>query len=183
MKTLKISALALVSALSLAACDGDGGTIVGGLPRGQFEGEVSGVLDTSVRGEAESGGAFIQTAHDVIVLTDFTEDVQIVIYDSEDNFREGRWTIEDEEDFDGRVLAYVQDLRTGETFGSLSGTLDLEDVRSGGIAGSASFRAESDETFGDFVTVNVDFNTDYSNNISVSRSPSTSASPAPRRTN
>lgn len=181
MKTLKISALALVSALSLAACDGDGGTLGGGLPRGQFEGEVSGVLDTFVSGEAESGSVFIQGGQDVIVLTDFTEDVQIVIYDSEDDFREGRWTIENEDDFDGRVLAYVQDLRTGETFGSVSGTLDLQDVRSGGIQGGASFRAESDDTFGDFINVNVDFSTDYSGNISVSRSPSPSTSP--RRTN
>ncbi|HEX6039729.1 hypothetical protein [Longimicrobium sp.] len=181
MKTLKISAVALVSTLSLAACDGDGGTIVGGLPRGQFEGEVSGVLDTSVRGQAESGYAFVQGAHDVIVLTDFTEDVQVVIYDSEDDFREGRWTIEDENDFDGRVLAYVEDLRTGETFGSVSGTLDLGDVRSGGIEGRATFRAESDDSFGDFITVDVDFSTTYRGDISLNRSPSLSRSP--RRSN
>lgn len=177
MKTLKNSVLALAGALSLAACDGDGGTIVGGLPRGQFEGQVSGVLDTFVSGEAESGYVFVQGGQDVIVLTDFAQDVQIVIYDNEDDFSEGRWAIESEDDFDARVAAYVVDLRTGETFGSVSGTLDLEDVRGGGIDGRASFSAESDDVFGDFIAVDVDFRTDYAGSISVNRSPSLSASP------
>lgn len=182
MKTLKISALALVSALSLAACDGDGGTLVGGLPRGQFEGEVSGVLDTFVRGQAQSGyDDFSRGGQDVIVLTDFTEDVQIVIYDTDGDFREGRWNVDDEDNLGGRVFAYVEDLRTGETFGSVNGTLDVGDVRGSGIEGRATFTAESDFEFGDFITVDVDFSTSYTGDISFNRSPSLNASP--RRSN
>lgn len=175
MKTLKISALALAGALSLAACDGDGGIGPGGLRQGQFEGEVSGVLDTFVSGEAESGYALNPGEQDLIVLTDFTRDVQIALYNSEEEFFEGRWSIEDENDFSSRIVGYVQDLETGETFGSVSGTLDLEDVDGGGIAGRATFTAESDDFDGDFITVDVDFNTRYDGDIVFSRSPSLEA--------
>jgi hypothetical protein len=177
VKTLKISALALVSALTLAACDGDGGTGIGGLRQGQFEGEVSGVLDTGLSGEAESGYAVVQGLQDLIVLTDRVRNVQVAIYESEDEFFEGRWSIDDENDFDSRIIAYVQDLETGETFSSVSGTLDLVDVRSGGIEGSAVFTAESDDFNGDFISVDVVFHTDYTNSISFSRSPSFSKAP------
>lgn len=172
MKTLKISALALFSALTLAACDGDGGTGPGGLREGQFEGEIRGVLDTGLVGDAESGYYSVQGFHDFIVLTDYARGVQINIYESEDEFIEGRWTIEDEEDFDSRIVAWVEDLETGETFGSVSGTLDVDRARSGGIQGSATFRAESDDVFGDFITVDVVFNTDYVGGFSFNRSPS-----------
>ncbi|HLM68499.1 MAG TPA: hypothetical protein VK358_13265 [Longimicrobium sp.] len=171
MKTLKIPVLALFAALSLAACDGDG-TGAGDLREGRFEGEISGALDIDVRGDAESGDAFDSGDHDLIVLTDFSRDVQIVIWDSEGEFSTGRRSIEDEEDFDSRILGYVIDLETGEGFGSVNGTLDLDRVSNGGIAGSARFTAESDEQFGDFITVDVIFNTDYSTSIDFSRSPS-----------
>jgi hypothetical protein len=177
VKTLKISALALVSALTLAACDGDGGTGIGGLRQGQFEGEVSGVLDTGLSGDAQSGYAVVQGLQDLIVLTDYTRDVQVAIYESTDEFFEGRWSIDDENDFDSRIVAYVQDTRTGETFSSVSGTLDLVDVRSGGIEGSAVFTAESDDFPGEFITVDVVFHTDYTNDISFSRGPSFSKAP------
>lgn len=172
MKTLKISTLALFSVLTLAGCDGDGGTGVTGLRQGQFEGEVSGVLDTGLSGDAESGYYSVQGFHDFIVLTDYARDVQISIYESEDEFSDGRWSIEDEEDFDSRIVAWVEDLETGETFGSVSGTLDLDRVRSGGIEGSAVFTAESDDFPGDFISVDVVFNTDYAGELGFSRSPS-----------
>ena len=172
MKTLKISALALFSVLSFAACDSDGGTGASGLPQGQFEGEISGVLDISLRGDAESGEAVVQGAHDLIVLTDFTRGIQIAIFDSEGEFSTGRRAIEDEEDFDSRIIALVYDMDTGESFGSVSGTLDLDRVRSGGIEGSAIFTAESDDSFGDFITVDVIFNTDFSTSIDFNRGPS-----------
>ncbi|HEX6911094.1 MAG TPA: hypothetical protein VF142_11900 [Longimicrobium sp.] len=175
MKTLKISALAALSALTLAACDGTNGIGPGGLRQGQFEGEVSGVLDTYVQGEAESGYAVSQDFHDLIVLTDYTRDVQIAIYESTDEFFEGRWSIDDETGFDSRIVAYVQDLETGETFSSVSGTLDLDDVRSGSIEGRALFTAESDDFNGDFITVDVTFSTRYDGNIGFSLSPSFSA--------
>lgn len=169
---LKKSTLALLGALSLAACDGDGGTGVTGLRRGQFEGEVSGVLDTGLRGEAESGYAIAQGVHDLIVLTDFTNEVRVVIYHSSDEFSEGRRAIDDENDLDSDIVAYVEDLRTGETFSSVDGTLDLDDVSNGGIEGSALFTAESDSEFNDFITVDVVFNTDFTSNIDFNLSPS-----------
>jgi hypothetical protein len=172
VKTLKIPVLALLSALSLAACDGDGGTGVGGLREGRFEGEISGALDIDVAGDAESGDQFSSGDHDLIVLTDFSRGIAIAIFDSEGEFSEGRRSIEDEEEFDSRIVAYVQDLETGETFGSVNGTLDLDDVDNGGIEGSARFTAESDEQFGDFITVDVIFNTDFTTNIDFSRGPS-----------
>jgi hypothetical protein len=175
VKTLKISALALVSALTLAACDGGDGVGPGGLGQGQFEGEVSGVLDTFVDGEARSGYWSNPSFHDVIELVDFTREVRITIYESEDEFFEGRWSIDDENDFDSRIVAYVEDLRTGETFASVSGTLDLNDVRSGSIRGSAVFTAESDWEFDDFITVDVVFFTDFDGNISFNLAPSLSA--------
>lgn len=174
VKTLKISALALFSALTLAACGDDGGTGPGGLRVGQFEGEIRGVLDTGLAGDAESGYYSIQGLHDFIVLTDYARGVQINIFESEDEFFEGRWTIEDEGDFDSRIVAWVEDLETGETFGSVSGTLDLDRVRGGGIEGSATFTAESDDVFGDFITVDVVFNTDYAGGLGFNLSPSSS---------
>lgn len=176
MKTLRNSALALVSALTLAACDGDGGTGVGGLREGQFEGEITGVLDTDLSGEARSGYAVVQGLQDLIVLTDHARDVQVAIYEAEDEFSEGRWRIDDENDFDSRIVAYVHDMATGETFSSVSGTLDVADVRRGGIEGSAVFTAESDDFDGDLITVDVVFHTEYTNDISFSRSPSLNAS-------
>lgn len=172
MKTLKISALALFSALSVAACDDGGGTGVTGLRQGQFEGETSGVLDIGLSGEAVSSYAVREGVHDLIVLTDYTRNVQVVIYDTENEFFEGRMAIEDEEDFDSRVLAYVEDLETGESFGSVSGTLDLVDVRGSSIEGSAVFTAESDDFPGDFITVDVVFRTDFDRDISFTLSPS-----------
>lgn len=172
MKTLKISALALFSVLSFAACDGDGGTGVTGLGRGQFEGKISGSLDIGLRGDAESGYYGTPGFHDLIVLTDFSRGIRVAIYDSEDEFIEGRRTIENEDDFDSRIVAWVEDLDTGETFGSVSGTLDLDEVRNGGIEGSALFTAESDDVFGDFITVDVIFNADYNGDVDVNLSPS-----------
>ncbi len=171
MKTLKISALAALSALTLAACDAAEGLGPDGLRQGQFEGEVSGVLDTYVQGEARSGYAVTASFHDLIVLTDNTRDVQVVLYESEDEFFEGRWSIDDETSFSSRIVAYVEDLGTGETFSSVSGTLDLVDVRSGGIEGSAVFTAESDDFPGDFITVDVAFATRYNGSIGFSLSP------------
>jgi hypothetical protein len=172
VKTLKFSALALLSTLSLAACDGDGGTGVSGLRQGQFEGEITGVLDIGLAGDAESGEYAVRGEQNLIVLTDFTRGIEITIYDSEGEFRTGRSTIEDEENFNSRLVAYVYDIETGESFGSVSGTLDLDRVRSGGIEGSALFTAESDGSFGDFITVDVIFNTDFTTGIDFNRSPS-----------
>lgn len=177
MKTLTIRALAAFAALSLAACDGDGGTGVGGLREGQFEGEISGVVDARLDGEALSG-ATSPGFHDLIVLTDYTEDIEVGIYHSNEFF-EGRFNIDDALSTSSDIVAYVLDLRTGEYFDSLNGTLDLEDVSSGGIEGSARFTAESDEDAGAFVTVDVVFNTDYAGSINFNQSPSFSRAAKP----
>lgn len=179
MKTLKISALALFSVLSFAACDGDGGTGVGGLREGRFEGDISGALDIGLEGEAESGDAFNSGDHDLIVLYDVSRNIEILIHDSEGEFSSGRRTIEPEDDFDSRIIANVYDLDTGESFGSVSGTLDLDRVNGRGIEGAARFTAESDDVLGDFITVDVVFNADFTPNIDFSRSPSFSRSAKP----
>lgn len=171
MKTLKISALAAFAALSLAACDGDGGTGVSGLREGQFEGVISGVVDARLDGEALSGSSE-PGFHDLVVLTDYAEDIEVTLFHSTDEFFEGRFNIEDGLNANSDIIAYVQDLRTGEYFDSLSGTLDLVDVHSGGIEGSARFTAESDRDAGAFVTVDVAFNTDYNGSLSYTLSPS-----------
>lgn len=173
---LKFSAAALVSALSLTACDSDNGTGPDDLRRGQFEGEISGSLDIDMQGDAESGFAFSQQFHDLIVLTDFQRNIQVGIFESEGEFVEGRFRIDDENDPSYRIIAWVQDLDTGEFFNSVSGTLDVDDVTSSGIRGSAVFTAESEDVPGDLVTVDVVFNTDYQGDISFSRSPSFSVS-------
>lgn len=171
MKTLNISALAAFAALSLAACDGDGGTGVAGLREGQFEGVVSGVVDARLVGDAVSGSSE-PGFHDVIVLTDYAQDLEVTLFHSTDEFYEGRVNIEDALNINSDVIAYVQDLRTGEYFDSLNGTLDLVDVRSGGIEGSARFTAESEDFAGEYVTVDVVFNADYSGSINYNLSPS-----------
>jgi hypothetical protein len=176
VKTLKLSALALLSALSLAACDGDGGTGVGGLRQGQFEGEITGVLDIGLAGDAESGD-YISTDHNLILLTDVNRSIQIAIYNFDDPYTPGSWAIDDEEEFDSRIVAYVLDLETGESFGSVNGTLTLNDVGGDGIEGSAVFTAESDEILGDLITVDVVFDTDFTSGIDFNRSPSFSTSP------
>lgn len=172
MKTLKISVLALVSALSLTACDDDNGTGPDDLRRGQFEGEISGSMDVDVRGDAESGFAFNEQFHDLIVLTDLQRNIQVSIFESEDEFVEGRFQIDDETDPSSGIIAFVQDLDTGKFFNSVSGTLDIDDVTSNGIRGSARFTAESEDAPGVLVTVDVVFNTDFQGDISFSRSPS-----------
>ncbi len=173
MKTLKISALALLSVLTLGACDDEGGTGPGGLRQGQFEGDISGSLDIGVAGDADSGYGFRPGEMDLIILTDRTRNIEIVFYDSEGEFREGRRTIEDENDFESRTIGYVVDLDTGESFGSVSGTMDLDNItESGRIQGSARFTAESDDFDGDFITVDVAFNTDYAGSLDFNLSPS-----------
>lgn len=173
MKKLKIPALALASILTLGACDSDGGTGVSGLSQGRFEGEMVGVLDLQLAGSAESGYGFIQGETDLIILTDAARDIEIIIEDAEGEFRTGTRAIEADDEFNSRLVASVLDLETGETFGSVNGTLDVDRVTSGGrIEGSARFTAESYDALGDFITVDVAFNTRYAGDIGFSLNPS-----------
>lgn len=171
MKLLKISALAIVSALSLAACGRDGVTNPGGLRSGQFDGQIAGTLSARLQGEAISGST-TSGFHDIIVLTDYAEGIEITLFHDTDEFYEGRFPIGDAITMNRPIAAYVRLLDTGEYFDSLDGDIDLYHVDGGGISGTARFRAESDEVFGDIIDVDVAFVTDYAGHISFNLSPS-----------
>jgi hypothetical protein len=176
VKLLKISALAMVSALSLAACGRDGLTDPTGLRIGQFDGQIAGTLGGRLQGEAVSGST-TSGFHDIIVLTDYAEGIEITLYHDTDEFYEGRFPIGDAVSMNRPIVAYVRLLDTGEYFDSLEGDIDLYEVRGGGISGTARFRAESDEVIGDIIDVDVAFVTDYASHISFNLSPSFSAGP------
>lgn len=167
---LKISVLALAGALSLGACDPDGTVGPDDLFQGQFEGRITGTLSGSLDGEALSGSTVLNL-HDVILLTDYQQGIEIAVYHSTAEFTEGRYSV-GEIEFDDEIVAYVRLLDTGEYFDSVDGVIDLEDVRDGGIVGTLSFTGESDETPGDFVDVDVAFYTDYDGRIDFNLSPS-----------
>ncbi len=171
---LKISAMALASALSLAACDGDGITDPGDLRVGQFEGQIAGTLDGRLDGEAVSGSTELNL-HDIIILTDYQQGIEVTLYHDTDEFFEGRFPIGDAVVEDEEIVAYVRLLDTNEWFDSVDGVIDLHDVRGGSIAGTASFRAESEDVPGDIVDIDVAFVTDYAGNIDFNLSPSFSA--------
>ncbi|HEX2211059.1 MAG TPA: hypothetical protein VHG93_25475 [Longimicrobium sp.] len=171
MKLLKISALALVSALSLAACGRDGLTGPGGLRNGQFDGVIAGTLNGRVEGRAVSGST-VSGFHDIIVLTDHAEGIEITLFHEDDEFYEGSYSIGDAVFGSRPIVAYVRLLDTGEWFDSLEGVIYLDDVYSGGIVGRASFRAESDEVAGDILDVDVEFAAAYAGRINFNLSPS-----------
>lgn len=173
MRFLKISALAISSALSLAACGRDGLTGPGGLRIGQFDGQIAGTLNGRLDGEAVSGST-VSGFHDVIVLTDYARDIEVTIYHDTDEFYEGRFAIGDAVTMNEPIVAYVRMMDTGEYFDSLSGVIDIYDVYANSIEGTASFSAESDEVFGDIVNVDVSFATDYAGRINFNLSPSLS---------
>lgn len=171
VKILKISALAMVSALSLAACGRDGVTNRGGLRNGQFDGQIAGTFGGRLQGEAVSGST-TSGFHDIIVLTDYAQEIEITLFHDTDEFYEGRFLIGDAITMNRPIAAYVRVLDTGEYFDSLEGDIDLYDVDGGGISGSARFSAESDEVIGDIIDVDVTFATDYAGHISYNLSPS-----------
>jgi len=174
VRMLKISVLALASALSLAACDRDGLTDPDDLRDGQFEGVISGSLNGRLDGEALSGSTVLNL-HDAIVLTDYEQGLEIAFYHASGEFTEGRYAIGDPFVGNDDVTAYVRVLDTGEYFDSLDGFIDLDDVRGAGITGRASFRGESDDVPGDIVDVDVTFVTDYAGDIDFNLSPAFSA--------
>ena len=176
---LKIFALALGSALSLAACDRDGITDPDDLRLGQFEGQITGSLGGRLEGEALSGSTFTGM-HDLIILTDYQQGIEVTLYHSTDEFFEGRFSIGDAFR-DDDIVAYVRLLDTGEWFDSMDGVIDLHDVRGSSIAGTASFRAESEDVIGDIVDVDVSFVTDFDGSIDFNLSPTFSVSPKSQR--
>jgi hypothetical protein len=173
VKLLKISALAMVSALSLAACGRDGLTDPTGLRIGQFDGQIAGTLAGRLQGQAVSGST-TSGFHDIIVLTDYAKGIEITIYHDTDEFYEGRFRIGDAITMNRPIVAYVRVLHTGEYFDSLEGDIDLYEVHGGGISGYARFSAESDEVIGDIIDVDVTFVTDYAGRIDYNLSPSVS---------
>jgi hypothetical protein len=171
VKLLKISALALVSALSLAACGRDGVTGPGGLRIGQFDGQIAGTLNGPLDGEAVSGST-VSGYHDIIVLTDYAQNVEVTIYHDTDEFFLGRYPIGDAVTGYQPIVAYVHLLDTGEWFESLHGDIDISRMHTNGFEGTARFSAESEEVIGDIVDVDVSFITDYAGDIDFNLSPS-----------
>jgi hypothetical protein len=168
VKTLKISLLALVSALSLAACDREGALGPGGLREGRFDGEITGALDGRITGDALSGSTEAQW-HDLIVLTDFASGLEVTVWHLDAEFFEGSHRIGD--GFEDEVVASVEVLDTGEFFDSVEGTVVIDDEDGNGVRGTLRFTAESDRFAGDFVTVDVDFNTDFDPDLDLNLSP------------
>lgn len=175
MNMLKISAVALAAALSLGACDTRGITDPGDLRDGQFEGEIRGTLDGWLQGTALSGST-VAGFHDLIELTDYSQRIEVILYHDTGEFYPGRFPIGDGYVMSSDIVAYVRDLDTGEWFDSLDGVIDLYEVYSDGIRGTATFRAESEDYPGDVVNVDVDFATVYDPGIDFNLSPSFSAS-------
>lgn len=177
MQMLKIPVLALLGAMSLAACGDGNGTGLGDLREGRFEGEIEGVLDGRITGDAYSGSTGFDF-HDLIVLTDFVNGVEVVIWNAEDEFFEGRAPIGDAAFFDEEVVAWVYLLDDDEEFESLSGTIDIDEITSNHIDGTARFSAESTTSTGDVIQVDVAFrtffDTDLGGGLNASRSPATS---------
>jgi hypothetical protein len=176
VKLLKISALAMVAALSLAACGRDGPTDPGGLRIGQFDGQIAGTLGGRLEGEAVSGSTVLGY-HDIIVLTDYAGHIEITIVHDTDEFFLGRYPIGDAVTGYQPIVAYVHLLNTGEWFESLHGVIDISSMHTNGFEGTASFSAESDEVIGDIVNVDVSFITDYAGHIDFNLSPSFSSGP------
>jgi hypothetical protein len=180
MKLVKIPAL--VCALALAACD-RGLTDVDDVRPGEFEGDVSGDVRASLRGEAYSGSS-IGDFHDLIVLNDPGEGAEIVFYHTDDEFaREGSISIRNNIDLaytDGVVAQIDID---GRFYVATSGTMNLRDVTTENVDGTARFRAVEIDQFdrpisGSEVVVEVAFRADYAGDIDFNLSPSFSAAPA-----
>ena len=173
---LKISALAIAAALSLGACGRDGLTGPGGLRIGQFDGQIAGTLGGRLQGEAVSGST-VSGFHDIIVLTDYEEGIEITIVHETDEFFLGHYPIGDAVNGYLPIVAYVHLLDTGEWFESLHGDIEIVATHTNGFEGRASFSAESDEVIGDVVNVDVSFVTDYAGRIDYNLSPSFSRTP------
>ncbi|HEY0035673.1 MAG TPA: hypothetical protein VGB66_03245 [Longimicrobium sp.] len=184
MKLLKIPAL--VCAFALAACD-RGSTNVEDVRPGEFEGDVSGDVRASLRGEAYSGSS-IGDYQDLIVLNDFEEGAEVVFYYTDDEFaREGSISIRNNADleYDNGVVAQID--VDGRFFVSTSGTVNLRDVTTDNVDGTARFRAVELDEFdrpitGSEVVVDVAFRADYAGAVEFNLSPafSTARSKAPR---
>jgi hypothetical protein len=176
VKLLTISALAAAAALSLGACGHDGLTGSDGLRIGQFDGQIAGTLGGRLEGEAVSGST-VPGYHDIIVLTDYAQNIEITLYHDDDEFFLGRYAIGDAVTGYLPIVAYVRLLDTGEWFDSLHGVIDIAGTHTNGFDGTASFSAESEEVPGDIVNVDVSFITDYAGNIDFNLSPSFSRTP------
>jgi hypothetical protein len=129
-----------------------------------------------LEGEAVSGST-VSGYHDIIVLTDYAENIEITIVHDTDEFFMGRYPIGDAVTGYLPIVAYVHLLDTGEWFESLHGEIDISGTHTNGFEGTASFSAESDEVIGDIVNVDVSFVTDYAGNIDYNLSPSLSRAP------
>jgi len=159
---MRIPALFLFASLALAACSDDNGVNPGDLDRGDFEGTVRGEFSADVNGSAESGNT-PGFGQDQILLTDVSEETIIFVAHSDDEFTEGRESLAGITDDSGIFAGIVVGNRV---FFADGGTLDIDDVSSGGIEGTVEFTAievnpNTQQILDDEVTVDVAFNTDY----------------------
>lgn len=177
MKLQKITAL--VCAFALAACDRSS-TSVEDVRPGEFEGDVSGDVRASLRGEAYSGSS-IGDFQNLIVLNDFEEGAEIVFFHTDDEFaREGSISIRNNVDleYDNGVVAQIE--IDGRFYVATSGTMNLSDVTVDNVDGTARFRAVELDEFddpisGSEVVVDVAFRADYAGAVDFNLSPAFSA--------
>jgi hypothetical protein len=180
MKLLKIPAL--VCAFALAACDRSS-TSVEDVRPGKFEADVSGDVRASLRGEAYSGSS-VGDFQDLIVLNDLEEGAEIVFYHTDDEFaREGSISIRNNADLEYRNGVVAQIDIDGRFFVATSGTMNLSDVTSDNVDGTARFRAVELDQFdrpiaGSEVVVDVAFRADYAGAVDFNLTPAFSAARA-----
>lgn len=185
MKLLKIPALACALALAAAGCDGDA-LGIGDVSPGEFAGSVRGEIRADLDGEASSGST-TPGYQDVIILNDFAEDAQIVIYHADDEFFEGSTSIRNNLDLEYAEGVVAQIEIGGRFFVATGGTLNIRDATQDNVDGTLRFRAVELDEFdrvvgGSEVTVDVAFRADYEGSIDFHRSPlpAAKAARAPR---
>lgn len=174
MKFHRFSAFLLAATLGIAACDGDSGTNSNDLERGEFEGQVAGDFSFALDGEAVSGSTVGSSSNqDVIDLFDASEQVEILALHLDDFFSEGSESLTDGSDpqADQGIGVLIAFGETGQVFVATDGVMDVDDISSGGIRGSLSFDAveidpQTFEVLNEEVSVDADFNAQYSNNLS-----------------
>jgi hypothetical protein len=173
VKLTRISALLVAALLPLAACDS--GTDPDDLDFGEFEGRVTGELSANLNGTASSGitPGFLG-GQDQILLSDASENVDIIIFHQDDEFIEGVESVGPDDEVGVTAAILFGDV--GRAFLATSGSIDIDEITTSGILGSIDFSAvefdlNTGQTLTDRVSVDVAFNTDFSTSCCFNRVP------------